>query len=423
MSTPNRSARGYAGEVLITGRGLGRLKIVEKSETLYYESTIYSKHFANKSKSQAKLVPLADKTRTEARKWHNDRNNEVSKKKSDDSDKSLRDVHEEWATHTEAKLKNEHRNTGTVSNARRNFKRHVEPYGIADLKLAKIDGPVALLFLRHVATLPIEYSTRENVIAAVRTPLRWARETGAMDQGYDPFRGLPRSEFPLSKKKREKLPTAKKKKTLDKAEIERLIRVLLDPSFDKPGYTVWANAVLVLLLEGDRTSETLGRRYRDVIEGNLSTEGQLAATREDKQVGTKNGLTSLNEMHPLTAKAILRQRQIERWQKGLGGPDNLIFTMADGKPMSRNGLWRAVVRAAKLAGLGHVNCRDLRRSFCTNISESKEIPPAEAAAITRHSLATWINDYVKPRETEAQRKRNGAAVRATGYGMLTEEAI
>lgn len=388
------------------------LAVIDKSGRLYFKSTIYSKHFPNGEK--AELWPVETLTVTEAKAKHEARRVEVRGLRGAVTDQTLRFAMEQTVAYIRSEAQRKGLNETYAKTIELNFAKHVEPFGIADLKLSKFDESTALNFLRYLRASGLTGGSQLAILNAVRRPLRHAREQGWMSRQYDPFKGHPRDEYPRHEDK--DLPV------LDDEQAASFIRAALSPEFRALSATDYSNAVLVNMLEGDRVSETIGRCWNDVDfeTHEISINGQAAADLSGQRVQTKNRKTRTKHMHDLTHAALVRQRQIE-WSRSLGRANDPLFTKTDGTPVNRWDLLRAVKRAARLAGLGHITPRDLRRSLCTAMHHSG-IAGAEAAGETGHTLETWTRYYAKRRNTQAQRVTNHDAMKKTGYGYI-EEAL
>lgn len=405
-------ARVTAGQRLSRG-----LVVVEKSGRLYFKSTIYSKHFPNGEK--AELWPAEALTVTEAKAKHEARRVEVRGLRGALTDQTVRYAMEQTVAYIRAEAKRQGLNETYAKRIELNFAKHVEPFGIADMKLSKFDEATALNFLRYLRSTGLAGGTQLAILNCLRRPLRHAREQGWMNRQYDPFKGHPRDEYPRHDDK--ELPV------LDEEQAASFIRAALSEEFRRlsaygRGETDYSNAVLVNMLEGDRASETVGRTWADVNfeTREISITGQAAADLSGERVQTKNRKTRSKQMHDLTHAALMRQRQIE-WGKGLGRATDPLFTKTNGTPVNRWDLLRAVKRASKLAGLDGITPRDLRRSLCTAMHHSG-VAGAEAAGETGHTLETWTRYYAKRRNTQAQRAANAEALKRTGYGYI-EEAL
>lgn len=396
------------------------LEVVAKSDRLYFRSRVFSKHYTNGE--DVKLWAVDEITVTEARKRHTKRRGEAKalSRPVIETGKTLRQAAEECWAHMRADLTDRNRNTDYVDISEGRFSNWVVKAGIADLKLEEFTRPVALRFLRWLKALDQSHSSRNGILTTVRRVLRHAREMEMMEPSFDPFKGIARSEFPDQSKRAEGFEAT----VLDNDQVASFLRIVLGERFNKRTDTDYSNIVIVSLLEGHRSSEACGLRWSDwdPETQTLAVNGQLTRTGSGL-VETKTGKTRGHKVHAEVAKALTRQRQVE-WAKRLGQDDDLIFTRADGSPITRFHLAPAVKRAAKLAGLGHLTPRDLRRTFCTAVAHTST-PPVEAAARTGHSLRTWETHYVKPLQTAKQQTANQDALEATGFGDLTlgEEAV
>jgi integrase len=102
-------------------------------------------------------------------------------------------------------------------------------------------------------------------------------------------------------------------------------------------------------------------------------------------------------------EALANQLELEV-AKGLGQPDDLIFTQASGRPMTRGLILKAVRRAARIAGV-KVTPKTLRTSFLTGAAHAG-IAAVEIATKTGNSPAVIDRFYVKPIRTAAQEDEN-----------------
>lgn len=390
------------------------LKIVTKSGRDYYKSTVYGQQFQNGQ--DAKLWAVDSMTKTEARKRHTARKAEAGRPRAAITDRTLGEVMPECFAYERAERVRGNRNTEYVDELERHWAKRVTAAGLATLKLSRFDQPTALRYLRYLRTLGLSESTQNGAVTAVRLVLRFARENGYMDPGFDPFLGIARKEFPDQKAGRKLTP-------LEDDQIVALVRAALSDDFRQQADTDYANIVIVNLFEGHRASETCGARWSAI---NLAPEartfeiaGQAARDKSGRLVQTKNGKTRENKMHKLSAEALVRQRQLE-WGKGLGQDDDPVFTMANGKPITRTHLLYAVRRAAKLAGLVGVTPQVLRHTFCTATAHAG-IPAVEAAKMSGHGVAVYDANYVKPLRAQKQLDANAAALES--HWANIEEAI
>lgn len=387
------------------------LVIVTKSGRDIYKSTVYAKHFKNGE--DVNTWPVASITKTEAKQRHRARRAEAQSVKYEVTDQTLGHVKTECLAYLRAELERDGKNTEYADLLETHWRKRVVPAGLADIKLSRFDQPTALRFLRYLRTTGLAPNTQNGSLTVVRTTLRFARENGNMPASFDPFLGIKRSEFPPQK-------PVKDLRVLDNEEAAALHRALLGETFRAQADTDYSNIILVNLLEGHRASETCGLRWSDVDFENrrLAVNGQAARDGSGQRVQTKNRQTREKAMHSQTHRALVRQREIE-WSKGLGRDDDPVFTMFHGKPITRQYLYEATVRAAGLAGLGKIGPQVLRRSFCTALAHAG-IPAVEGAAMAGHSVQVHNAAYVWPHEKQKQMAANTEALESYGFGAIVE---
>jgi integrase len=102
-----------------------------------------------------------------------------------------------------------------------------------------------------------------------------------------------------------------------------------------------------------------------------------------------------------------------------GRDDNPVLCSRRGTPLEhRNLAVRGVEAAAAAAGLGKVPPQDLRRSFCS-LAGPRRVDPVEAAQLTGHSLAVWMENYARS-FGKAQRDEARDRMLKHGFGAAAE---
>lgn len=292
---------------------------------------------------------------------------------------------------------------GAIDNYRSAFKQRIKGQPIAKVRLVDLEKPHALAFLRNLKRSGLAPFTQNGTVTALRTSLRYAREQDWMKT--DPFLGIDRKkEFPKQKVKTEP-------QSLSADEVFKFMDAVGSAEFAASSDTDFRNVITVLRLEGMRVSELLGCRWNEVdwTEGRLLLDDQLArdqktteAARWSRPKNDDKGVRNAKVFAP-SMEALANQLELEV-AKSLGQPDDLIFTQASGRPMTRGLILKAVRRAAKIAGV-EVTPKTLRTSFLTGAAHAG-IAAVEIATKTGNSPAVIDRFYVKPIRTAAQEDEN-----------------
>jgi integrase len=315
---------------------------------------------------------------------------------------------------------------GSIDNYKAAKRLRIDGQPIAKITLAELKRRDALNWLRWLKTVKLSGFTKNGTVTALRTGLRYAREQEWME--FDPFAGIKSEEFPAQEVETEPI-------ALSNEEGLRFEEAVRSDEFRAAGDTDYSNLILVARLEGLRISELLGRKVKDV-EWGFETDGetgelvevtklQVYSQLKRGQVVTepvsqkrlknkKKGVRTI-ELFPESAAYITNQLEVEA-AKGLGRPDDLLFTNADGTPICRHTVNRKVKRAAKIAGLDPalVMTKTLRTTLITGYAHAG-VASVEIATKTGNSPAVIERNYVKPIRDGKQQKTNNAKLRATGF--------
>jgi integrase len=183
---------------------------------------------------------------------------------------------------------------------------------------------------------PLGGTTRHGYLATLENLLRWAVEQHLIARS--PADDLPRRERPSAARVRQP-------RRLNSKQVEALLDHLGE-QFKSIGY--------VLAFQALRVSEALGLRWCDIDfkARKLSVSGQLApgGRRVDRTKTSASAATI--DLLPTVARELRawRAQQAER-DLNLVRPEALVFTTLNGLPQSRRNVHRAIVNAAKAAGL------------------------------------------------------------------------
>ena len=354
--------------------------------------------------------------RTEAKAKHKKREgNAVDGKKAPEK-KWIADVAVEAYAHLDDLAAINKGSYGTVENHRRNWHKRIETEPIGQMRLDQIERVDCLRFLRKLKQSELAPSTQNGVVSALRVVLRHARDMDYMSN--DPFAGIARGEFPSQTEKSEKGHQAR---VITNEEGQALIAAAKSEEFHKQTDTLFTNMVIVARYQGPRNGEVCGLRWCDVdlINERIGFNGQLKpghlAKAPVERVAPKNGEHGVRapRMFSETWAALNDQLAHER-SKGLGRPEDLVFTTIVGDPITHRRLLCAVKRAAKLAGLGRVVVKDLRSSFVTAAVHSG-LAPVEIETMTGHTATVIERFYAKPIRTAQQEKENVDKMAVAGF--------
>jgi integrase len=230
---------------------------------------------------------------------------------------------------------------------------------------------------------------------------------------YDPRHAVPRTEKPTTKPRESYL--AKRKETVYSPEQLRTFAANAGKGQERA-------LVTVAVLTGMRSSEIVGLRWRDFFEEEgkwflrvAGTMGRRKGHPSFRRDGTKTHDTRLVALVP-DVVTVLATQQVDQVGRGLGRPDDFIFTSTwghlHGKQLSDKVPLRSVKRAMKAAGFPESDLRAMRVSFCEWMADTPSIPLKDAAAMAGHSVKTQYTNYVRKRENLAAIARAGDALAA-----------
>jgi len=402
------SASDYVVEKTTLATGLQEWRYT--SGRVVYRSTVYIKR-------KGYLKTWEGINRSQAKTRHKKRDGGAANGDKPAERLLLSEVKEECYSHLDDLAARHDGSAGTVENYRAAWKKRIAPKPIAEMRLDQIERADCLRFLRDLRKCGLSESTQNGTVTAVRVVLRYAREMNYMTT--DPFAGIARTEFPSQTKKSEKgIPS----RVLTNEEGRKLIEAARSEEFRKLTDTVFTNMVIVARFQGARNGEVCGLRWRDIdlIEERIGFTGQLKRGHKAHEAVTivppknKEEGERSPQMFTETWAALNDQLAHER-SKGLGRPDDLVFTTAVGDPITHRRLLSAVKRAGKLAGLGRVSVKDLRTSFVT-VAVHAGIASVEIETMTGHTAAVIERFYAKPYRTAEQAKENVGKMVSNGFG-------
>ena len=393
---------------LISGRGQGNLE-----EWRFENGEVAHRSRVYVGKKQP-LQTWRGLNRTQAKKKHNERLFKVGNGEKPAERLYIADVMVEAFDHLDNLARRGDGSEGTVGNYRSAWKKRIADEPIGSARLDQIDRAACLRFLRNLRDSDLASSTQNGTVSALRTVLRYAREMDYMTG--DPFAGIARKEFPPQKPS-----TGIPSKALDNSEGQRLVEAARSEKFRAQTDSLYTNIVVVARYQGPRSGELCGLHWRDIdlLAEEISFIGQQA---RDQKVGepvkivppkNKEAGKRKPRMHP-EVWAALNDQLVHEQSKGLGRPDDLVFTTIVGGPITRSTLLLAVKRAGKLAGLGRVVTKDLRTSWVTAAVHSG-LAPVEIETMTGHTAAVVERFYAKPIRTAQQAKENVDRMVANGF--------
>jgi integrase len=301
----------------------------------------------------------------------------------------------------------------TVTNYKAAARLRIKPHPIARKKPRELDDDICTTWLVWLRKQPGTSFTHHGTVTAFQTALRIGRLKKWLK--HDPFAAVDRKYFPPQEATK---PTV----ALDNDQTLALIAAAHSEKFRSLSDTDYSNLITVNRYELHRSSETCGLRWKDVDwkENKLAVNGQLQRRQranapvgfdgpKNKKDGVRNPI-----MFPQTRAALLRQREVE-FAKGKGRPEDLVFTKADGKPITETNLRDAVKRAARIAGLGYVTPRQLRTSGLT-AGAMAGIPSVQLSTRSGNSPATIEAVYIKKLHTAAVQQANIDSFLQAGFG-------
>jgi integrase len=211
---------------------------------------------------------------------------------------------------------------------------------------------------------------------------------------------------PMTQLARRERPQAKPRTAPRVLNLEEITRLIMGA----PGSI--KDFLSFVAYTGCRMSEALAIRWQDVdLEAGAATiSGQLARGTYER-VPTKT--TTGNREIFLTDELvnILKARRVQALERGLHGPDQLVFGTKLGTPLSHRNVARGIRRAGDNAmlnvdGAQPVSCHDLRHSFVSRLI-SNGIDPVTVAALAGDKVETILRVYAH----EYDRAKRGAELR------------
>jgi len=223
-----------------------------------------------------------------------------------------------------------------------------------------------------------------------------------------PLKRVPKAERPKRRRKTEpRCPTD--------AECSALIEAASSLR-DRALYATYAYA-------GPRQSEPLGLLWRelDLVNGVMHVEKQLSRSLPARRVPPKSA-NSVREVELLPELvALLKQHKVEAFKKGHAGPDDYVFSTADGKPLHHRNVFRDLCKAADRAGLNReglpkLGTHDLRHASISRWIAAG-IDPATVARMAgddvKTILTTYVHEFDKAKRNDEIRERLAAGTSIT----------
>jgi integrase len=177
--------------------------------------------------------------------------------------------------------------------------------------------------------------------------------------------------------------------------------------------------VLVMAATGLRVSEAMGLRWEDVADGALTVRYQLARIDGEPVLAEPKSARSRRTilLPPVAAAALRGQRARQAQERIAAGPrwadaTGLVFTTADGSPLSESTLQYVMGRACREAGIRHLSPHDLRRWTATAIVATGDVKAA--ATVLGHVSAALTVDTYSSATDEALRRAADAVEGALG---------
>lgn len=211
---------------------------------------------------------------------------------------------------------------------------------------------------------------------------------------------------PMSQLARRERPQAKPRtapRVLNLEEIETLL------SKAPPSIREYLRLVA---FTGCRMSEALAIRWQDVDldSGTVTISGQLER-KTYRRIPTKTSSGNREVFLTDDLVNVLKARRVKALERGLHGPDQLVFCTKLGSPLSHRNVAREIRRAgdnAKLnpEGIQPISCHDLRHSFVSRLI-SNGIDPVTVAALAGDKVETILKVYAH----EYDRARRGSELR------------
>jgi integrase len=213
----------------------------------------------------------------------------------------------------------------------------------------------------------------------------------------------------VAKVERPKVKTKTQPRVLNLEEISKLVA-------GAPGSV--SDYLSFVAFTGCRMSEGMALRWCDVdLENGTAKITAQLERKTYRRVPTKTASGNREVFLSDGLVVALKGRRLKALERGLHGPDQLIFCTKTGAPLSHRNVAREISRAgnnAKLNGEGvqPVSCHDLRHSFVSRLI-SNGIDPVTVAALAGDKVETilkvYAHEYDRARRSSDLRERVSAA--------------
>jgi integrase len=334
-------------------------------------------------------------TRTQAKKLHIEHQHEVKNEgiKPARRDMTFLELKTEAFAYLQAEIdKDGGEANGVKPTTLRNYEialKRIPNDPIWRVRLDKFDDTFAIGFLKRLRSQHksdmnpkgYEWKTLHETATAVRTILRYGIEQRHLR--VDPFGGVPRKYRIPQHANEENVKDA-----LAPREIRMIVAAAKSDEFVEATDTLLSNLVIQAFCEGERIGETRHTRWRDcdLVYGILTTRGTKSVRSRKRPQAAQRETTTAWE------------RQLEQeLKKGLGNPDDYVYTLADGsgEPVTVDMARVAVERAGKIAGLGHITPMNARKSVAT-ADHLAGVDDERSAAKLGHTKDVKMKHYVRP---------------------------
>lgn len=166
-----------------------------------------------------------------------------------------------------------------------------------------------------------------------------------------------------------------------------------------------ANIILLIRWTGCRPSEVCGLTASEVCETLDGLELRIQAHKTMKHTNADRVVSLNQEAAQIVREALGQGRSID--------PSRHLFTNDAGKPITQSGLYQAVKRSAKVAGVAHWTPYQLRHLAAIEMLEAGASEAEAAAAIGHTPNSTVIRRYSRGRERLARKAVAGIGSRET----------
>ena len=171
----------------------------------------------------------------------------------------------------------------------------------------------------------------------------------------------------------------------------------------KDGHEGIASVIELLRWTACRPSEVCTITAGDVYETDEGLELRLRYHKTKKHTGTERVIPLNDRAAEIVQRALLDGRSTD--------PNRLLFTTTTQKPITSNGLYQAIRRAARHAGVPHWTAYQLRHLGATEMLDAG-CSEAEASAMMGHTPgSTVVRRYSKDRVRLARRASKGIGAR------------